>query len=146
MSGYSLDLRERVLAFIDEGQTYKDAVETFKISYSCVRALVRLRDETGTVNPRPHGGGNPGKLKPEDLVLLRQLCEEHPDAYLRELADMLEAKIGLRVQPPALCERLKSLGLTRKKKAYMQPNRTHRKYWRNVTPSAKRSPPSIQKN
>ncbi|HEY9765803.1 MAG TPA: IS630 transposase-related protein, partial [Chroococcales cyanobacterium] len=67
MSGYSLDLRERVLAFIDEGQTYKDAVETFKISYSCVRALVRLRDETGTVNPRPHGGGNPGKFKPEDL-------------------------------------------------------------------------------
>lgn len=53
VSCYSLDLRERVLAFVDEGQTYQDAVDTFKISYSCLRTLVRLRDETGTLDPRP---------------------------------------------------------------------------------------------
>lgn len=146
MSCYSQDLRERVLAFLDEGNTYQDAVETFKISYSCVRALVRLREETGSLLPKPHGGGNPGRFRPEDLATLNRLSEEHPDAYLRELADMLEAAGGPRVQLSTLCERLKELGLTRKKKTSMQPSKTHRKYRRSAGHSATRSLPSIREN
>lgn len=146
MSSYSLDLRKRVLTYIDEGHTYKDAVETFKVSYSCVRSLVRLYEETGDLSPKPHGGGNPGRFRSEDLETLCRLSEEHPDAYLRELADMLEAAGGPRVRPPALCERLKALDLTRKKKSCERPSRTHRKYKRSARPSSMRSLPSIRGN
>lgn len=144
MRAYCQDLRERVVAFVDEGQLLKDAVETFKVSPSFVQCLLRRRDETGEISAKPHGGGNPGSFRPEDLATLRRLSEEHPDAYLKELADMLEAAGGPRVQLPAICKRLKALGITRKKKAYAPPSKTSRKYKRSATHSARRSAPSTR--
>ena len=124
MLAYSQDLRERIVWFVDEGHTCEDAVEIFKVSESCVRALLRQRDATGELSAKPHGGGNPGSFRPEDLELLRQLCEEDPDAYLRELAEKLVLAGGPRVHPATICRRLQMLGLTRKKKTFMQLNRT----------------------
>ena len=116
MPAYSVDLRERIVTFFDEGHTMKDTVETFKVSVSCLRALLRLRDKGGGLSPRPPAGGHPSVLRPEDLVTLRRLVEEQPDAYLRELADRLAEAGGPRVRPAAICKRLKKLELTRKKK------------------------------
>ena len=144
MPAYSLDLRERIVAFFDEGHTIKDTVETFKVSVSCLRSLLRLRDRSGGLAARPPGGGHPSILRPEDLVTLRRLVEEQPDAYLRELADRLAEAGGPRVQPSAICKRLKELGLTRKKKISMQPSKTPTRFRSSAKPSVKRSRPSIQ--
>lgn len=142
MRAYCQDLRERIVAFIDEGHLLRDAVETFKVSPSCVQGLLRRRDETGQFAAKPHGGGNPGKFRPDDLALLKRLCEEHPDAYLHELADLLAEAGGPRVKEATICRRLKALGLTRKKKPYVQPSKTQRTFRRSAKPSAGPLPPS----
>lgn len=142
MRAYSEDLRERVLAYVDEGNFFDDAVETFRVSATWLRALLRRREQTGRIDAKPHGGGNPGKFGPDDLALLKRLCEEHPDAYLGELADMLAAAGGPRVRVPTICKRLKALGLTRKKKSCEQQNKTQRPFRRSAKPSARPSPPS----
>lgn len=112
-----MDLRVRVLAFIDDGQTYQDAVDTFRVSYSTVRDWVALRDEKGQPTPRPHGGGFPPKFKPEHLVLLRKLQDENSDAPYQELVEKLVAEGGPSVTPGTIGKRLRQMGYTRKKNA-----------------------------
>ena len=56
----------------------------FLVSVSFVTRLLQLYRGTGSVEPRPHGGGNPAVLTPEDLERLRELIRERPDATLEE--------------------------------------------------------------
>lgn len=146
MRAYCQDLRERIVAFVDEGHLLRDAVETFKVSHSCVQGLLRRRDETGQFAAKPHGGGNPGRFRAQELTLLRTLSDEHPDAYLTELADLLAAAGGPRVQPSTICKRLTAMGITRKKKRCEPPSKTHRKSRPSVRHSVKRSVPSTRRS
>jgi transposase len=139
MRAYCQDLRERVVAFVDEGNLVGDAVETFHVSPSFVQWLLRRRDATGQFAAKPHGGGNPGSFSPENLACLARLSAEHPDAYLAELADLLHAAGGPRVHPSTVCKRLKALGITRKKKVYVPQSKTHRRFKRSARSSANRS-------
>lgn len=143
MLAYCIELRERIVAFIDEGNRLKDAVETFRVSYSSIHRLMLQREKTGELSAKPHGGGNPGRFKPEDLALLGRLSEEHSDSYLHELADMLSKAGGPTVHLSTICNRLKELGLTRKKKTSMRPSKTPPKCRRNAISSVKRSQRSI---
>ena len=142
MLAYSQDLRERIVWFVDEGNTVRDAAEVFKVSCSCIQGLLRRRNQRGDCAAKPHGGGNPGSFRPEDLVLLHQLCDEQPDAYLRELADRLALAGGPRVHPATICKHLLEMGLTRKKKTFMRPSETPKKLLNSVTSSSRRLPPS----
>src|SRR5262249_39086007 len=45
---------------------------------------LQLRRRTGSAAPRPHAGGKPPVLGPEDLERLRQLVAEDPDATLAQ--------------------------------------------------------------
>lgn len=57
MRPLSLDLRERVVAAVDEGvESQREIAERFAVSLSFVSRLLRRR-EAGTLEPAPHGGG-----------------------------------------------------------------------------------------
>lgn len=142
MRAYGQDLRERIVAFVDEGNLLSDAVETFKVSASSIQRLLRRRDETGEFASKPHGGGNPGRLGPEHLATLRKLCDEHQDAYLRELADLLEGAGGPAVRLSTIYKRLKAMGITRKKKHCGQKSKTAPRCRRSAKHSATRFSPS----
>ena len=54
----SLDLRRRIIDAYDNGEgTQARLARRFKVGKATVERLVRLRRETGSVEPRPHGGG-----------------------------------------------------------------------------------------
>src|SRR3974377_1875639 len=60
MGPYSMDLRERVAAVIDEGEGSQRQVDTrFRVSVSFVTRLLQRRRDAGTLAPTPHGGGPP---------------------------------------------------------------------------------------
>jgi transposase len=62
---YSVDLRERVVAAFDRtGMTDQEAAALFKIGEATVRRWKRLKRETGALERRPGGGGNPPRIKP----------------------------------------------------------------------------------
>lgn len=101
---YSVDLRERVVAFVREGGSKTEAAKRFKVSRWCVyQWLVR---ETLVANKQ--GITAPWKLDPEAL---KAHVTEHPEAYQYERA------IALGVSEYAIRYGLKRLGISRKKNA-----------------------------
>jgi transposase/transposase-like protein len=58
--GYSVDLRERVIAASQRGGlTDEEAAKLFQIGEATVHRWKRLKRETGGLEPRPYGGGVP---------------------------------------------------------------------------------------
>ena len=83
---YSQDLRNRVMAARDRGQTTKRVADLFCVSASWVRRVIQCRRESGDVRPRARGGPMVIKI---DLARLRQLVDEQPDATIKELHERL---------------------------------------------------------
>ena len=88
MGPYSMDLRERVAAAIDEGEgSERQIAKRFRVSVSFVTRLLQRRRDAGTVAPKPHGGGPRPVLGFPEQVRLAMLIAEHPDATLKQLKE-----------------------------------------------------------
>jgi len=113
MRPYSMDLRQRVAAAVDHREgTWRQLAARFQVSLSFVARLVRHRRQTGTLTPKPHGGGQPPALGTAEEARLRDLVAEQPDATL----DELRQRLGLRCSRTAVWRALQRLRLSRKKK------------------------------
>ena len=112
MAAYSMDLRERVVAACDEGaDTRAEVAERFSVSESWIRRLLQRRRESGSIAPKPHGGGQPPAFDAEAAERLRQALADDPDATLEELA----RASGVACSTAAVDRTLRRLGITRKK-------------------------------
>jgi len=60
----SIDLRQRLVAFVESGHSRHEAAARFKTSVSFAVDLMKLWGATGSVEPRPRGGFRHGKLGP----------------------------------------------------------------------------------
>src|SRR3954470_18355455 len=120
MQPLSNDLRTRILDAVDnrEGSRRKLAAR-FKVNTSTITKLLRLRRETGSSEPRPHGGGVAPTLDGDALERLRALVEETPDATLKAL----KRKMGVSGSRMIIRRALQKLGLPLKKKSPHAPER-----------------------
>lgn len=113
MRAYSDDLRSRIIAAIERGEeSWRQIARRFVVSLSCVILLVQRYRKTGSIQPRPHGGGKKPSLGPKQLEDLCDLVRKRPDATLEELRQSLGASCSLMT----IARALKKLGITRKKK------------------------------
>jgi transposase len=113
MKAISEDLRERILDTVQRGDgSLRQIARRFLVSVSFITRLLQLHRSTGSLDPRPHGGGNPAVLSPEDLQQLRELVQKQPDATLEELRQ----RLGVSCSLMTLSRALRKLGLPRKKK------------------------------
>lgn len=113
MRPYSKDLRDRVAATFDEGAgSLRQIARRFRVSLSFVARLLRRRRQTGSLDPAPHGGGQPPAFTQADLQRLRQLVQDQPDATLEEL----RPRLGIDCSLMAIWRALRHLKITRKKK------------------------------
>jgi transposase len=105
----SLDLRERILATYDAGETTHEAVANrFRVSLGLVKKLLQQRRRIGDVRPQHHRAGRkPGHVARQENQL-RVLVQQKPDLTLREL----RAAAGLNCTLPAIHYVLVRLGLT----------------------------------
>jgi transposase len=103
---YSVDLREKVLAFIRSGNSKLKASKIFGISRGTINAWEKLEKDTGSLEPiKPQR-----KEKKIDLERLKSYVQEYPDCILKDYAKLFN-----------VCERaitfaFKKLGITRKKR------------------------------
>ena len=111
---FSLDLRERVIKAYDQkvGAQAKVA-KIFGVSVPWIKKLLRQRRETGSLAPKPHGGGRQAAFDGEKLEELKELVKQNPDATLRELGELSGVKCGVM----AVWRTLKKLGVVEKKVA-----------------------------
>ncbi|MEA5507387.1 hypothetical protein VB735_30710 [Halotia wernerae UHCC 0503] len=71
---------------------------------------------SGTVEPKAHGGGNKAKLSSEHMALVVALIEEDNDAILVELCERLKERTGIQISRATMGRITQKLNLTRKKK------------------------------
>lgn len=81
---YSLDLRERVVAAVDAGQSCRTVAQVFDVSVASVVKWSQRFRATGSPAAKPMGGKRPYALAGERDWLLKRLAEV-PDITLRAL-------------------------------------------------------------
>ncbi|RKU31616.1 hypothetical protein C6497_01435 [Candidatus Poribacteria bacterium] len=101
---YSIDLRKRVLSFIETGGSITDASRRFSVSRSIIYKWINADD--------PFTYQKPGPRKPRSLdpQLLKQHVLDFPDHSLRERASYFG------VSPFCVWYGLKNIGYTYKKR------------------------------
>ena len=86
MGPYSMDLRERVAAAIDEGEgSERQIAKRFRVSVSFVTRLLQRRRDAGTLAPKPHGGGPRPVLGFPEQVRLAMLIAEQSRCHLEPI-------------------------------------------------------------
>lgn len=124
---HPIELRERVQAEIEGGESRRAAARRFKVSASFAVKLAARVARTGSAEParqgRPAGGG---KLAPHMATLIRWV-ETEPDITMPELAAKLLAETGVKVHPASLSRVLLQAGLSFKKNASGIGNRARRR-------------------
>lgn len=124
---YSLDLRERVMAHVDDGSTRRGAAVYFGVSPSFVVLLSQRRQSTGSLSPavqgRPRGSG---KLASHRDFLVAEI-KARPDMTMPELAARLQAEKGVTAHPSSLSRVLCAAGFTYKKNSAGDGERTLRR-------------------
>ena len=112
---YSMDLRERVTAFVAQGHTRRAAARRLGVSESFAIKLVKHQERSGSPAPvrqgRPHGSG---KLAPYEAFLIQEV-EKKPDITMPELAVWLLEEYEVAAAPATLSRLLCRCGLTYKK-------------------------------
>jgi transposase len=118
-----MDLRERVVqAYDDRKGTQAEIARLFNVSVSWLQKLLRFRRATGSLAPKPHGGGRAPKFRGASLEALRNDVAAHPDASLEEL--LRRSRIDGSIM--AVQRALKRLDCHRKKSRCTPPNKTVR--------------------
>jgi transposase len=113
MRPYSMDLRERVAAAVDEGEgPQREIARLFRVSVSFVSRLLQRRRQNDTLTPKQHGGGPTPVLSPDDQRRLEDLIQEHNDSTL----DQLRQQGGFDCSLTTIWRALRRCGLTSKKK------------------------------
>ncbi len=116
MRAYSLDLRQKVVAAVERGDsTIEEVAAAFGVGFTFVKKMLRQHRETGDLSPRPHGGGHTPRLSDKHLKLLRAEVARHPDQTVLALRDHLVARAGISVSRPTVSRALSRLNLSRKK-------------------------------
>jgi transposase len=116
---HPMALRERVAAFVDEGRSNREASRHFRVSPKFVNDLMKLRAETGSLEPRRQGHGPGGGKLADHAGFVRGRLEENGDLTLDELCVELEA-CGVTVHRSNVGRLLRRLGLSHKKDASSQ--------------------------
>src|SRR5215471_6730161 len=90
-----IEIRERIVArWKRGGVTTEQLADAFEVSPATVKRYIKLARETGSVEPRSHGGGRPPKIDDAGREWLRQLMQKHQDWTTYEYADAYNAWSG----------------------------------------------------
>lgn len=114
---YSVDLRERIVAYVEAGHSARAAGRVFGVSASTAVRLVAAWRTRATLVARPQGrvAGTAGKLAAHRAFLV-EVVQAEPDITLKELAGALLAAEGVRANVSSLHRALKAAGYAYKKR------------------------------
>lgn len=110
---YSEDLRKKVIEYLAEGHTQESAKKVFKVGLSAIKRWKKQYSETGSLAKKKVSRSFK-KIEPEKLS---SYVKEHPDAYLREIAEVFGCT------DVAVLYALRKLKITRKKNENIQGTR-----------------------
>ena len=111
-----MELRQRVVDFVEEGHSHRSAAAQFRVSIKFVNDMVLLKRRTGSLEAKPQGnGGGHGKLAGVAGWIERRIKEKR-DLTLDELVVELRDWQGVAAHRVSVWRHLRGLGLTHKKR------------------------------
>jgi transposase len=117
MVPHSEDLRRRIIeAWRKKGLSTDELAERFDVGTATVKRLKRRYTETGSIAPKPHGGGTPRKISPDQEGLVESLVQQHPDWTEEKYAEALLEKHGIVASGVTVGRVIRRLGYSVKKK------------------------------
>jgi transposase len=105
--GYSTDLREKVIKYIEAGGKKGEASRTFRICRQTIYNWLKLKEE-GDYSLKPKGGNRVARKL--NYTKLMEYIKENGDAYLYEIGEAFD------VSANAIWCACRKLGITRKKR------------------------------
>jgi len=114
MKAYSQDLRKRVIAAREQGQSGASVARRYNL---CVRTVERYWEryqQSGMIDAKRRGGYRRSRLEGHDGQLLRWLNQKN-DLSLVELQNRCSKELQVTISIHALWHRLKRIGLSSKK-------------------------------
>ena len=114
IKAYSNDLRERVVAAVEAGESCRAVAGRFGVSVSTVVKWSQRWRATGSVTPDKMGGYRPFVLEPHREFIAEQI-QKSPHVTTRGLQRMLAAR-GVKVSHDSVWRFLRREGLSFKKK------------------------------
>jgi transposase len=129
-------LRESIIrAFHERRLSYEEIAALLGIGRATVSRVLRRHRETGTVAPRPRGGGNASPIRGKVAEQLIALVTRKPDLSVAELVGELQRRTRVRTSRSSVLRALHRLGYTRKKNGSWQSNATRQRTASDAKPS-----------
>jgi len=122
---YAQDLRDRVLAAVDDGMPVYQAAPLFRVSVSYIYKVLIRRRRTGETAARPQRNHQRLKLAPYHEAIRAEVAAR-PDATLEELRAWLAARHGVASSVGGVWTTLRRLGLTLRKSRVLPRSRSVR--------------------
>jgi transposase len=121
---HPIELRVRVVAFVKEGHSHREASRHFRVSLRFVNNMIILEQSSGLLTPPRQGHPLGGKLTEHGEWIADRLAQ-NGDLTLDELCAEL-AERGVSVHRATVGRFLHQLGLSNKKKPHGQRTTTAR--------------------
>lgn len=122
--GYSIDLRERVIEAEEKGMTQREIEEIFKVSSGSIKRWKKLKEETGSLNPRKRTSESfdfKRGIPNHKLEKFKEFVLENNEMTYEEIANAWS------ISDTAVGRYLKRLRITRKKRHLFLKKETKRK-------------------
>ena len=121
MKAYSLDLRERIVANVQQGHNYSETAERFGVSVPTVSRYVERFAKTASLAPGTAPGAK-ARITPEIWRALEERVQEMPNATLADHRAWLKEQ-GVVLSYSAVHQNFARRGYTFKKDNYCQRTR-----------------------
>ena len=121
----SLDLRQRVVRFVEAGHSCHEAARHFEVSVAFVVRLMAAYRATGSLAPKPEGGWRYSKLDPHRDFLIHRVTETN-DITMPQLPAELLA-LGTKITPASIARWFIRQGYSVKKNFAGQRTRSLRR-------------------
>ena len=112
---HPMALRERVVAYVEEGHSNREAARHFRVSPRFVNNMMILHRQAGSLQAKPQGRPDGGGKLGDHHTWVRQRIAQCGELTLDELCVEL-AKRGVTVHRSSVGRLLHRLGLSHKKK------------------------------
>lgn len=113
---HPIELRRRVVDFVEEGHSHRCAAAHFRVSVRFVNDMVKLKRATGCLVAKPQGNPGRGKLA-RVQPWVRAYVLEKKGLTLDDLVVALREQQGIEVDRSSVCRLLQRLDLTYKKRS-----------------------------
>ena len=115
MEAFSKRERRKIILLYQSGLDTEDIAPQMGASLSGVRRVWQQFREEGRDEPAFGNCGRKPTLTDDQMQQVRQIVQEKPDRFVREIAEEVERRLGVVVRRQTVGRWLSQLGLTRKK-------------------------------